>query len=244
MRKIFLLAVGFVLFSNVINAQNAKRDVVYLKNGSIIKGEIIEQVPNKTMTIQTMDGSVFVYPFNDIKKITKEKILKEAYQTKEKKENSKKHFSYYSFNIGTSYKESQFGVSLSLVELNIASNNGWGGTLKWGSAATSMEVTYYDGYNNFRNSRVDVGLGYLLAGASYSSKRGSMIGTYRLMLGGGKFMAKSEYLEGYSDFNFAAGFGTTTRFFANNRWNMTLGTDFIYCEGFLINVNLGFAYSW
>ncbi len=48
-------------------------DVVYLKNGSIIVGSIIEQVPNENLKIQTKDGSVFVYPMTDISRITKEK---------------------------------------------------------------------------------------------------------------------------------------------------------------------------
>jgi hypothetical protein len=48
-------------------------DVVYLKNGSIIVGSIIEQVPNENLKIQTKDGSVFVYSMSDIARITKEK---------------------------------------------------------------------------------------------------------------------------------------------------------------------------
>lgn len=48
------------------------QDVVYLNNGSIIRGTIIEQVPNKTLKIKTSDGSVFVYDIADIEKIAKE----------------------------------------------------------------------------------------------------------------------------------------------------------------------------
>ena len=53
-------------------AQDQKQDVVYLKNGSIIRGYIIEQIPNQTIKIKTSDGSVFVYSMNDVEKITKE----------------------------------------------------------------------------------------------------------------------------------------------------------------------------
>ena len=53
------------------NAQNYE-DVVYLKNGSVIRGIIIEQVPNQTLKIQTDGGSIFVYNFSDIEKMTKE----------------------------------------------------------------------------------------------------------------------------------------------------------------------------
>ena len=47
-------------------------DVVYLKNGSVIKGTIIEQVPNVQIKIQTKDGNIFVYKFEEIEKMTKE----------------------------------------------------------------------------------------------------------------------------------------------------------------------------
>lgn len=47
-------------------------DVVYLKNGGVIKGMIIEQTPNVQIKIQTKDGSIFVYKFDEIEKITKE----------------------------------------------------------------------------------------------------------------------------------------------------------------------------
>ncbi len=50
-------------------------DVVYLKNGSIIRGIIIEQVPNVSLKIQTSDGSIFFYKMDEIEKITKEKPL-------------------------------------------------------------------------------------------------------------------------------------------------------------------------
>jgi len=47
-------------------------DVVYLKNGSIIRGLIMEQIPNETLKIQTADGSLFVYKMEEVVKITKE----------------------------------------------------------------------------------------------------------------------------------------------------------------------------
>jgi len=47
-------------------------DVVYLKNGSIIKGLIMEQIPNESLKIQTSDGSLFVYKMEEVVKITKE----------------------------------------------------------------------------------------------------------------------------------------------------------------------------
>ena len=72
MKKIvFVLAL--VLSCMISMAQNNTRDVVYLKNGSIIKGEIIELSSNENIKIQTVDGSVYVYPFDQVEKIEKEK---------------------------------------------------------------------------------------------------------------------------------------------------------------------------
>lgn len=53
-------------------AQTNFIDVVELHNGSIIRGIITEQTPGENLKIQTADGSLFVYPMSDVKKITKE----------------------------------------------------------------------------------------------------------------------------------------------------------------------------
>lgn len=47
-------------------------DVVYLKNGGVIKGMIIEQTPNVQIKIQSKDGSIFVYKMEEVEKMTKE----------------------------------------------------------------------------------------------------------------------------------------------------------------------------
>jgi hypothetical protein len=65
-----LLACTFV-FAYFAYAQDLQ-DVVYLKNGSIVRGIIIEQIPNKTLKIKTADGSVFVYQMDDVARITRE----------------------------------------------------------------------------------------------------------------------------------------------------------------------------
>ena len=47
-------------------------DVVYLKNGSIIRGTLIDQDPTKFVKIQALDGSVFVFKIDEIEKVTRE----------------------------------------------------------------------------------------------------------------------------------------------------------------------------
>jgi hypothetical protein len=66
---LFLVGVMFLLSTSY--AQELQ-DVVYLKNGSIIRGIIIEQVPGKTLKIKTADGSVFVYQMDDVARMTRE----------------------------------------------------------------------------------------------------------------------------------------------------------------------------
>lgn len=61
-----------VSFSTYSMAQNSYTEVVYLKNGSIIRGVVVEQVPNVSLKIKTADGSIFAYPMADVEKITKE----------------------------------------------------------------------------------------------------------------------------------------------------------------------------
>ena len=78
MKKILCFCLSMI-FGILSYCQNNLEEVVYLKNGSIIRGTIIEQVPNQTLKIQTKDGSVFVYSFSEIEKITKEKIFISPY---------------------------------------------------------------------------------------------------------------------------------------------------------------------
>ena len=46
-------------------------DEVYLKDGSIINGMIIEQIPNVSLKIQSRDGGVLEYKMEDVSKIKK-----------------------------------------------------------------------------------------------------------------------------------------------------------------------------
>ncbi|HNW90716.1 MAG TPA: hypothetical protein PKN48_13730 [Bacteroidales bacterium] len=54
------------------DAENGRQDVVYLKNGSIIRGKITEKINKKSLKIQTADSNVFAYNFNEVSDIKKE----------------------------------------------------------------------------------------------------------------------------------------------------------------------------
>lgn len=66
-----LFSIILFLFSIIIYSQNAT-ETVYLKNGSIIKGIIIEQIPGESLKLMTKDKNVFVYNYDEVEKITKE----------------------------------------------------------------------------------------------------------------------------------------------------------------------------
>ena len=66
----FLLVLAIVSVGiGTVSAQSLQ-EVVYLKNGSVIRGTIIEQVPNESLKIQTSDGSVFAYKMAGVEKIS------------------------------------------------------------------------------------------------------------------------------------------------------------------------------
>jgi hypothetical protein len=70
--KLLCMIAMFAVCAAVGIAQDERVDVVYLTDGSVIRGMIIEQIPNKKLKIETRDGSIFAIDFSRIQKITKE----------------------------------------------------------------------------------------------------------------------------------------------------------------------------
>ncbi|MDQ3191109.1 MAG: hypothetical protein M3Q58_05910 [Bacteroidota bacterium] len=69
---IYITTTLILIFISANSFGQSHQDVVYLKNGSILRGMIIEQVPNKSLKIQTADGNVFAYNMDEIEKISRE----------------------------------------------------------------------------------------------------------------------------------------------------------------------------
>tara|TARA_R110000868_G_scaffold356554_2_gene618022 strand:- start:589 stop:1440 length:852 start_codon:yes stop_codon:yes gene_type:complete len=73
MKTIFKSILGvLLLFPLSLMAQNGMQDVIYLKDGSIYKGVIIETVPNVSYKIKSAGGNVFAVKIEEVEKITKE----------------------------------------------------------------------------------------------------------------------------------------------------------------------------
>jgi hypothetical protein len=63
--------------SSDLISQDQLQDVVYLKNGGVVRGIVIEQVIGKSISIKTENDSVFVYASEEVEKIVKEKTQRE-----------------------------------------------------------------------------------------------------------------------------------------------------------------------
>ena len=74
MKKVVLFLLLSVC-STLVQAQaNFYEDVITLVNGSKIRGRIVEEVPNQTITIAVMDGSTYVYKLEEVSGKSKEPI--------------------------------------------------------------------------------------------------------------------------------------------------------------------------
>ena len=78
MKNLSLLVCLFVFFTGSLVAQTKNRDVVYLKNGSVVRGVIVEQTPGKQLKIEIIGDGVSVYPMDEVMKVGKEKLAKSA----------------------------------------------------------------------------------------------------------------------------------------------------------------------
>ena len=74
-KTLFFLVLILLCSTLTLIAEQAMQDVVYLKDGSIIRGKIIEKIPDVSLKIQTRDCSVFFYNMDKVLKITKEPII-------------------------------------------------------------------------------------------------------------------------------------------------------------------------
>jgi hypothetical protein len=67
MKPVPLLAFIMLLIASQLNGQ--KTDQVKLKNGSVIRGEIVELIPEGHVTIDDFAGNTWVFPMNEIEEI-------------------------------------------------------------------------------------------------------------------------------------------------------------------------------
>ena len=68
----YVVVAAFLFLAAGAFAQNNMEDVMYLKNGNIYRGMIVEQVPGVNYKIQITGGSILAVTVPEVEKITKE----------------------------------------------------------------------------------------------------------------------------------------------------------------------------
>ncbi len=81
MKKSILLTIIF-LSSIIVGYAEDYVDVVYLKDSTVIEGYIIEQVPNKSLTIKKIDGELMTIDIEKVEKMTKKDKSKVSLKNK------------------------------------------------------------------------------------------------------------------------------------------------------------------
>jgi hypothetical protein len=76
-----LIMLPFLCSAQMSRREMNRRDIVYLKNGSIIKGTILEMVPNGNIKIETADHSIFVFRMEEVERTEKQAIRSKRYGT-------------------------------------------------------------------------------------------------------------------------------------------------------------------
>ena len=79
MNKILFLITILLLITNL--DVHANTDVIYLKNGSVIKGSIMSIEPKKSVKIEIPGGNVFVFMMDEVEHIEKEVPAKSNYHS-------------------------------------------------------------------------------------------------------------------------------------------------------------------
>jgi len=148
MRK-YLALLLFVFIATASFGQNNYQDVVYLKNGSIIRGVIIEQVINKSIKIETADKSVFFYQMDEIEKITKESPVQSKTAN-----NQNKRKGYIGLSFGPSMPLGDFadqsngaaktGLHLNLINFGYLYSNNVGVAATWFGASNAIDIKGID----------------------------------------------------------------------------------------------------
>ncbi|WP_127344089.1 hypothetical protein [Ancylomarina longa] len=65
-----LLIMGFLIMGSVFTSAQKHLDVVKLKNGNVLKGYIIRQIPGKFLELRTLDKNYWKFDMNDIAEIS------------------------------------------------------------------------------------------------------------------------------------------------------------------------------
>lgn len=116
MKKI-LLGVLFLFVAISISSQNYGSDIIYLNNGNIVKGKIIDYLPNISVKILSESGAVYEYKSVEIRKIENGNVIKPEESSRRKYVDYENNETGYwwsaelSGGISAFYDKSNFGLT-------------------------------------------------------------------------------------------------------------------------------------
>jgi hypothetical protein len=237
MKKITLLLSVLFISVAIYAQQNNMIDVVYLKNGSILRGIIIEQVPNESIKLQTSDGNIFVYQTDEILKITKDTNVKQSRKQLVFGDNDiQQRKGYIGLSIGPSFgvgdvSELPVGIMLNLVDFGYLFTDNIGIAAKWyGTAHTE--------------SGISAGVGGLLAGLLFSTPISEKINFEgKALVGPGVQVLSYDGDSETSDVYFGYDLGISFRFNTSKKVSLLLNADYIGVYDYnSVNLTFGVAY--
>lgn len=112
-RFLFLLIVAFTC----VITWEIKAETIYLKNGSVINGTIIEEIPYSQYKIETGDGSIIICNYEEIEKITRDSANKKNLNEKSNRSVNSPTVKYKGY-VGNTFGFGRFFVD------NLFINNG------------------------------------------------------------------------------------------------------------------------
>lgn len=237
MKKLLLILILLTSFSAYGIAQNYV-EVVYLKNGSVIRGSIIEQVPNESLKIKMSDGSIFICSMTDVEKIAKE-IQEKPLAFKKKQRSTLKGYKGF-FDVGYLWDtEENNAVSANKIELSTShgyqfSNHffigGGFAVNRYNDAGYTAIPIFTDFRVNFLKKKVtpfsNIRVGYTA---------GDLKGVYLSLAAGVRFTLKAKmalYLkmefasQGYDEYVIAHWFGIDEGYHTLNSFGLKAGFEF------------------
>lgn len=137
----------FLLLTTIsLWAQNKQEDVVYLENGSVLRGKILTYEPRGQLKIEIAGGSVLVYDAEDVVKIEKQDV-----QSKDSENNT-------TTKTSVAHRPPTKGMYNSIMAGTLM------GIGEWGSPIPGISLKYTIGYNFHHFIGVGGGLGIMMLG--------------------------------------------------------------------------------
>ena len=156
-----ITAILFILLTTGLFAQSNTEDVVYLKNGGIIRGKVIERQPTGKIKVELLGGSIFVFEVSEIDSLKKENAMKNKLRELDKnyfrKDRGFRNMTEFSIIYGVNFKNSQntdyyYSTNQDDVGLSLQTVNGyqfWPYLFVGGGVGIDRFITYQQTFSPF-----------------------------------------------------------------------------------------------